>query len=250
MASGSDFDHFVVAAGEMEEDGLPIEAVAAPAEAGEDFANRKFGVAGVGREHLEGAVHGMAAGPETVLALEAAGEPFAEGGGSNGQAVAQWAVRNDGPGVAEGGGKGGCGLESVVEDFFGSGFAHRVVLDLSVWGGGWGSRESDLYVVEGVGNFVGRKVVMGFRAMRRCNRATARSDLSNFPDRHFGPVSGHFPRSWSFVHNELHPPELATSQQRRLLVQVAPPDTGSVEGIAGETGGQTDNGEEKPRAET
>jgi uncharacterized protein YdhG (YjbR/CyaY superfamily) len=28
------------------------------------------------------------------------------------------------------------------------------------------------------------------------------------------------------------------------LVQVAPPKTGSVEGIAGETGGQTDNGEE------
>ena len=28
------------------------------------------------------------------------------------------------------------------------------------------------------------------------------------------------------------------------------PDTGSVEGIAGETGGQTDNGEEKPHAET
>jgi hypothetical protein len=29
-----------------------------------------------------------------------------------------------------------------------------------------------------------------------------------------------------------------------------PTDTGSVEGIAGETGGQTDNGEEKPHAET
>src|SRR5580692_1330450 len=32
----------------------------------------------------------------------------------------------------------------------------------------------------------------------------------------------------------------------RLLLQVAPPDTGSVEGIAGEIGGQTVNGEEKP----
>ena len=36
----------------------------------------------------------------------------------------------------------------------------------------------------------------------------------------------------------------------RLLVQVRPPDIGSVEGIAGETAGQTDNGEEKQHAET
>jgi hypothetical protein len=32
--------------------------------------------------------------------------------------------------------------------------------------------------------------------------------------------------------------------------KLRPPDTGSVEGIAGENGGQTDNGEEKPHAET
>src|ERR1035438_9617745 len=34
------------------------------------------------------------------------------------------------------------------------------------------------------------------------------------------------------------------------LPSCAPPDAGSVEGIAGETGGQTDNGEEKPHAKT
>jgi hypothetical protein len=36
----------------------------------------------------------------------------------------------------------------------------------------------------------------------------------------------------------------------RVPRALGPPDTGSEEGIAGETGGQTDNGEEKPHAET
>ena len=64
---------------------IGVEPVAAPAHAGEDFGDREFCVPGVGCENTTCAAHGVAAGPEVVLALEGAGQPFVEAFGSNGK---------------------------------------------------------------------------------------------------------------------------------------------------------------------
>src|SRR5258708_3246753 len=64
LGGGGDFEEFVVFVGEVEEDGLRAAGVAAPADAGEDFAGRHLGISGVSGEHCEGAVHGVAADEE------------------------------------------------------------------------------------------------------------------------------------------------------------------------------------------
>jgi hypothetical protein len=125
LGGGGDFDQFVVGVGEVEEEGLRAARVAAPADAGEDFAGRHLGIAGVSDEHGEGAVDGVAAGEETVLMGKTVSEPLAETAREDGPAEAtRGAVGDDDPGMAKGGGKRARVFDGVVEDEFGAGFLH------------------------------------------------------------------------------------------------------------------------------
>ena len=101
MGVGGDFEEFVLFIGEMKEDGVGASWVAAPADAGEDFAARGLGIAGVSGQHIQGAVDGVAAGEDAVLMVKSVREPLAEAVRENGPAeMAVVAVGDDDPGVA------------------------------------------------------------------------------------------------------------------------------------------------------
>ena len=103
---------------------------------------------GVRRKRADGGVHGMAAWVQTVLVMEATGEPFAEAFRSNGQAVIpHGTVGNDGPGLTEGSAQRGGEFQGMVEELFGSGFVHKVGPRFERRG--WGERFGGLRGVSG-----------------------------------------------------------------------------------------------------